>query len=140
MRVDSESYEDWFLKARNNLRAAEAILRYYEEDPPTDTACYHCHQVAEKSLKGYLLYKDEVPPWSHDLIELLNRCIMHDSTLEVLREDIEVLNKYYIEAKYPADIPIIYPKEEACEAKEKAVGVLRKVEEIRGDRGDLRCD
>lgn len=135
MSVDSQSYEDWFLKAKNDLMAAEAILKYYE-DPPTDTVCYHCHQVAEKSLKGYLLYKNEPPPWVHDLIELLNLCCIHDSILEDLREEIEVLNKYYLEAKYPADIPIMYPKEEACEAKEKAEQVLRRIEEIKeGSRG-----
>jgi HEPN domain-containing protein len=129
MRANSQSYEDWLLKARNDLRAAEAILEYYE-DPPTDTICYHCHQVAEKSLKGFLLYKGEVPPWRHDLIELLNLCIMHNSTLEVLRESIEVLNKYYIEVKYPADIPIIYSREEAREAKNKAEELLKKIKKL----------
>lgn len=43
-----KNYQDWLLKAENDLRAAEGIFGYYEQ-PPTDTICYHCHQVAEKS-------------------------------------------------------------------------------------------
>jgi len=118
MHIDSSNYEDWFLKAENDLRAAEAIMGYYEE-PPTDTACYHCHQAAEKSLKSFLVYQGARLPWIHDLVELFNLCVGYNTEIEVLKEHIEVLNKYYIEAKYPADIPVLFPKEEAGEAIEK---------------------
>lgn len=123
MHIDSSNYEDWFLKVKNDLKAAEAIMGYYE-DPPTDTVCYHCHQAVEKSLKGYLVYKKTRLPWVHDIVFLLNLCIEYDTELEVLKEDVEVLNKYYIEAKYPPDIPVLFSKEEANTAIERAKMVV----------------
>lgn len=123
MRIDSSNYDDWFLKAENDLKAAEAIMGYYEE-PPTDTVCYHCHQAAEKSLKGFLVYQGARLPWIHDLVELFNLCVGYNTEIKVLKEHVEILNKYYIEAKYPADIPVLFPKEEADEAIEKARMVI----------------
>jgi HEPN domain-containing protein len=92
MDKDSKNYHDWLLKAKNDLRAAEAILGYYEQ-PPTDTICYHCHQVAEKSLKGYLVYQEVSFTKIHDLITLLSLCLSQDKTIEILRSELKVLNK-----------------------------------------------
>ena len=49
MDKNSKNYKYWLLKGENDLKAAEGIYGYYKQ-PPTDTICYHCHQVAEKSL------------------------------------------------------------------------------------------
>jgi HEPN domain-containing protein len=122
-RDNSRSFEDWLQKAENDLRAAVAILEFYE-DPPTDTVCYHCHQVAEKSLKGYLLFKTGEFPHVHDLVDLLNLCIIQNKSLLDFKEDVQILNKYYVESKYPPDIPISYPKKEAKEAIDKAKRLL----------------
>lgn len=128
MDKNSKNYHDWLLKAENDLRAAEAILNYYEQ-PPTDTVCYHCHQVAEKSLKGYLVLRESTFHKIHDLVALLNLCLVKDKTLEFLREPIEALNQYYIEAKYPPDMPIEYPKEEAKGAIDKAKIILNTIKD-----------
>lgn len=129
MMVDSYKYKDWINKARNDLLAAEAILKYCEE-PPTDTICYHCHQAAEKVFKAYLLYNKDSMPYVHDLVELLNLCIKHNKKLDSLKEKTEILNKYYIEAKYPLDNPIIYSKSEAREAKNLAEFILLELTNI----------
>jgi HEPN domain-containing protein len=70
------------------------------EEPPTDTGCYHCHQTAEKVLKAYLIYRKEEFHKIHDLIVLLNLCKDSNGKLDSLRDDLEILNQYYIEAKY----------------------------------------
>ncbi len=119
MDKNSKNCQDWLLKAENDLKAAEGIFGYYEQ-PPTDTICYHCHQVAEKALKGYFVYREIPLSKTHDLITLLNIGLSKDKTLEILRNELKVLNKYYIEAKYPPDMPIEYPKDEAYEAINKA--------------------
>jgi HEPN domain-containing protein len=129
MKVDSKNFEDWLNKAENDLKAAEGILYYYE-DPPTDTICYHCHQVAEKALKGFLIYSQGDIPKTHDLIELLNLSIHLNGTLAKLIEEVEILNKYYIEAKYPPDQPILYPKEEAKEVTEKAKLIMETIRSL----------
>ena len=128
MAVDSGNFEDWFVKAENDLKAGQGILYYYE-DPPTDTICYHAHQVAEKALKGFLIFKSSNMPKTHDLIELINLCIARDNKLTVLKDEVEVLNKYYLEAKYPPDQPIIYPKSEAEEVISIAGRILKTLEE-----------
>lgn len=129
MRADSKNYEDWLAKAENDLKAAKGILYYYEE-PPTDTVCYHCHQTAEKSLKGFLVYSVGEIPKTHDLVELLNLCISINDKLSDYKEEVEILNKYYIEAKYPPDQPILYPIEETKEAVTKAKKVFEFIESL----------
>lgn len=126
MNRNSNSYKDWLLKAENDLKAAEGIYGYYEQ-PPTDTICYHCHQIAEKSLKCYLVFQGIKFQKVHDLIVLLNLCLAEDKSFGFLRENLEVLNQYYVETKYPLDMPIDYPKEEAKEAIQKASLILKTI-------------
>jgi HEPN domain-containing protein len=123
---NSNHYYDWLSKAENDLKAAKAIYEYYEM-PPTDTICYHCHQVAEKSLKAYLIFQETTFHKIHDLIALLNLCLAKDTTLDFLRDDLEILNQYYIETKYPPDMPIDFPKEEAGEAIKKAQIIAKTI-------------
>jgi HEPN domain-containing protein len=133
--IESQSYQDWFEKAKNDLRAAKAILGFYEE-PPTDTVCYHCHQVAEKGLKAYINFKGEKHVWTHDLVVLLNECIKLDEDFESLRSMIEMLNKYYTETKYPVDVPILFPLEETKKNKDDAEKVLSFVQNKIGQEID----
>jgi len=123
MRIDSEYYNDWLFKAENDLLAANGILYYYE-DPPTDTICYHSHQVAEKSLKAFLLQVEVEIPRTHDLVELLNFAIFRNENFVELKDKIETLNKYYIETKYPISPSIVYSKEESKLAVEYATKIL----------------
>ncbi|MGA2723187.1 MAG: HEPN domain-containing protein [Bryobacteraceae bacterium] len=43
---------EWFAKAFNDLRAAEALTA--TTPPLFDEAVFHCQQAAEKALKGFL--------------------------------------------------------------------------------------
>lgn len=126
MNKNSKNYQDWLVKARNELKAARGIFGYYEQ-PPTDMVCYHCHQVAEKALKGYLVFQGVKFPKIHDLVALLNLCLRKKKAFVGLKESVEVLNQYYIEAKYPPDMPIEYSKEEAKQAIVKAASVLKTI-------------
>lgn len=126
MDKNSKAYKDWLQKAENDLKAAKGIYGYYEK-PPTDTICYHCHQVAEKSLKAYLFFKGKKFQKIHDLIALLNICLASDKSLDSLREDVEVLNQYYIETKYPLDMFVEYSKDEAKKAIDRAGSVFKTI-------------
>lgn len=121
-----KNYQEWIKKAENDLKAAAAIWNYYEK-PPTDMVCYHCHQVVEKALKGYLLFREGTLPKIHDLVALLNHCLQKDISLEFLKQNIAILNQYYIETKYPLDEPIEYSKDEAKEALNKASFVFEAI-------------
>src|SRR4051794_1796752 len=94
-------------------RATAQWVRKAEEDwdgvgvlatrtsPLRDLACFHCQQAAEKYLKGPLKEKGVAVPRTHDLEELLDLLLPHDSTLEPLRRHLISLNRYAVEYRYP---------------------------------------
>ncbi len=46
---------DWLTKAAHDLQNARIVS--VTPDGPLDTAIYHCQQAAEKSLKGWLIWR-----------------------------------------------------------------------------------
>ena len=48
-----ELYQAWLYKANNDFRGAEILFA----NALNDLAIYHAQQCAEKSLKGYLVFK-----------------------------------------------------------------------------------
>ena len=115
-----EQVRAWIEKAEHDLRNAEHTMTL-EEDCPFDTVCFHCQQCAEKYLKALLVYREIEFPKTHDLILLLN-LIRRKMEISLSAEQVQPLNRYSIEARYPGDW---YPidREEASEAIELARGV-----------------
>ena len=54
MNLKFEECAEWLRKARNDLVSARILLAH--GDPVTDTACFHCQQAVEKTLKAFLVY------------------------------------------------------------------------------------
>jgi len=104
--------EEWIIKSQSDLESAKIL---YRENGPTDSLCFHCQQAAEKTLKGFLIFKKNKCPKVHDLIYLLKLCKKIDKDFQNLEEGILFLNKYYIETRYPSEI-IAYPKKECQKA------------------------
>lgn len=52
----------------------------------------------------------------HDLVKLLNECKKISPDFSVLEEECVLLNEYYIETRYPLDMPVDYSKREARKA------------------------
>lgn len=115
--------QEWALKAQSDLRAAEIL---YKEDGPTDSVCFHCHQAAEKMLKGFLVFKKGDFPKIHDLIQLLNLGKKIDRNLEAITNETSFLNRYYIETRYPPEI-MVYSKEECKKALKSAETLIQFV-------------
>lgn len=120
-----EKAKEWFKKGDNDIRTAEILVK--ESQPPTDTLCFHCQQAVEKYLKGYLTEKRVEFLKSHDLDYLLKLCIDIASEFGQYQETVLILNKYGIEPRYPADIPVYYSVEEAKKAIELAKEIIRFV-------------
>lgn len=57
----------WFRKAESDLADAKRTIA---SDGPYDTACFHAQQAVERYLKGYLAWRDQPIPRTHDLEEL----------------------------------------------------------------------
>ena len=119
--------QEWFDKANEDLRLAQHLCKKKIFPSPI---CLHAHQAVEKYLKGFLVWhghdiKDEFK--THNLKKLYQFACTLDARIdenEQVKESCLILNRYYIGARYPADMPE-YPWEDVVEA----VHAAEKVEE-----------
>jgi HEPN domain-containing protein len=65
------------IKAMHDLQNARIISR--TPNGPLDTALYHCQQAAEKSLKGYLVSRDQAFTKTHEIEPLLRQAAQSES-------------------------------------------------------------
>lgn len=115
---ESKGSQKWLDFAKHDLDLAFLINR---DSGFTDTVCYFCHQTVEKALKTLLIVNGVIDfPHIHNLKSLFKQAIKFYSQLEEFESLVKELNKYYIETKYPADMPVDYSREEAEKAIETA--------------------
>lgn len=110
----------WLEKALQDLRAAEVDFR---ADPPLiGDALFHCQQVAEKVLKGFLAWHDVVFRKTHNLEEIGFQCEEVDPTLKPLVDELAPMTAYAWKFRYPgeADVP-------TAEEANSALALARKV-------------
>lgn len=100
---DSRRYFDWLLHANLDLLAAKTLM---EDERCFNATAFHCQQCAEKALKGYLLFKKHKLFDGHNLTWLCKQAILIDPHFSQWLEKSTALNSYYIETRYPADIPM----------------------------------
>jgi HEPN domain-containing protein len=110
---DATTFGTWRLKAEEDFTAASILA---EHGGPAATICFLCQQVAEKYLKGYLLLRRQPPKRIHHLDVLLEDCMALDDSFQRLVDDAVFLKRYYIESRYPDDLPEDVRPEEAAEA------------------------
>ncbi len=110
--VDSLRYKDWIDKSERDLKSAK-ILK--DNDCGNDIVAFHCQQCIEKSLKGFLLRKFGNVVEGHSLIYLCKESSKVKDTFKKYLKDCAFVNQYYIETRYPADIPLVVTDEEADE-------------------------
>ncbi len=116
--------EEWFKKARDDYKSAKVVL---EEGGYYGTTCFLSQQMAEKYLKGFLIFSNAKLEKIHDLVKLLNECKKIKSDFDELEEECVLLNDYYIETRYPLDMPVDYSKKEASEALSAAESIEKFV-------------
>ena len=112
--------KEWLVKSMDDYKSAKVVLKeggYY------GTTCFLSQQIAEKCLKGFLVFHDIKIKKIHDLIKMLNECKKIEKDIDKLEDECILLNDYYIETRYPLDSPIDYSKNEARQA-------LKAVEKI----------
>lgn len=120
--------DEWFNSALSDYTYAQLGLK---EEVIFPQVALLSQQVAEKFLKGFLILSGVEPPRIHDLPKLLDECIKVSSELEKLRDACELLTGFYIESRYPPDIPD-YTREEIVDAFEKAKLVKDIMEKAAG--------
>ena len=93
---------DWLRRADDDFEAARILI---EEDGPINPICLHAQQAYEKYLKGFLAFHNKHIRRSHDLGTLLDLCKELDVSLEELRGEVDFLDEFYPNIRYPADTP-----------------------------------
>jgi len=132
--MQNENYqklaEEWFKKADNDLGTAKLLLK--EESFPA-SFFFNAPQPAEKYLKGFLVYhgnniEDEFK--IHNLLKLFDYCEETDKNIVTsLKEYCFTLNRYYIETRYPSDVPE-YPWQEVEKAVDAAEDLKKGIFKI----------
>lgn len=100
---DSRRYIDWLERAGEDMLAAERLLG---SDDTLNVCAFHCQQCIEKALKGYLIFKTHKHLDGHNLTWLCRQAIKVDSRFIEWLDESVALNRYYIETRYPADLPL----------------------------------
>lgn len=99
---DSKRYLDWLYHAYQDLLAARMLIQDKRLYNPT---VFHCQQAIEKSLKAFLLFKHRKLFDGHNLTWLCKQAAMTDQAFTKWIGKSTLLNRFYIETRYPADIP-----------------------------------
>lgn len=94
---ESRLPDDWFEKARKDLRRVEVLLA----DDDVEGAGFHLQQAAEKYLKGYLLDRGWSLKYTHDLEVLLNEAMTHDDRFQNYLDVCIMVREFYVEERYP---------------------------------------
>ena len=95
--MSEDIYQNWIRKSDDNLKWASDNfkIRNYA------LVCYLSEQAAEIALKGYLYYKKNVPPKTHQLVRLAQVCKSEGLNLDKFLPKLARLSEYYFESRYP---------------------------------------
>lgn len=107
MKARMGTWEEWVDRAEDDELSIRAILK----DGAPSTACFLSQQMAEKCLKALLVCHGTPFPKVHDLLVLETLLVDSVPSAHQIHECLNMLNGYYIEARYPGDYPEFTPEE-----------------------------
>lgn len=113
---------EWLATALLDLRAAE--FHFTAEPPLTSDIVFHCQQLAEKSLKSFLVWHEVPFRKTHNLVEIGEQCAAVDPTLESLLRRAARLTEYAWRFRYPGE-----PEEPSEDEAREALALAREVHE-----------
>lgn len=91
---------EWINKADEDELSAGVIIK---EGGAPSTACFLSQQMTEKYLKGLLVSYNKEFQKVHDLLQLETLILEIIPEIQTLHKELELLNRYYIETRYPGD-------------------------------------
>jgi HEPN domain-containing protein len=100
--MNARPWAEWAAKAESDFEAAKDLARR-RVHPLPDQVAYLSEQCAEKYLKAFLVAHGIVPPKVHNLGRLNDMCAEIDANLSLIRVDVELLNPYGINIRYPGE-------------------------------------
>ena len=111
--INKKIVREWFQLADEDFKYAEDTFRETEN---YRMICFVCQQVVEKYLKGYLQFKNIYFPKIHNLVALLSLANQAYKNFLDFENNCKILDKYYIETRYPGGALDIFEKQRAQEA------------------------
>lgn len=100
----------WMVKAGNDLKSAQIVSA--AADGPLDTASYHCQQAAEKAVKAFLIWHDQLFPKTHEIGVLVEQACTLEAGFREILDAAELLSPYAWQFRYPGDVVIDGPSRE----------------------------
>ncbi len=125
-RFNKVLIKEWVNKAEGDFAAALALNKSKRKNKFYFVIAFHCQQTIEKYLKALLISRKIDFPKSHDLIQLLNLLKIKDPLLEGIKKELNILNPFAIDFRYPGED--IEPKEakEVLKVAKRLVIILKK--------------
>ena len=114
-----QTTKEWVRKAEADWVIARQSRR--SRIPLHDGVCFHCQQCAEKYLKALLAELAITIPRTHNLDDIGNVILPHQSGLSSLRRGLIFLTDFAVETRYPGENA----------TKRQAVSALRWSERVR---------
>ena len=97
--------KSWVAKAEEDERLIRDIIK--DSNIHAGMIAFHSQQIVEKLLKGLVAFIGKNPPKVHDLVELETILSEKYKDIEEFHNNLEALNDFYIESRYPDDFPEI---------------------------------
>jgi HEPN domain-containing protein len=91
---------EWIDKAEGDFATASREMRV-RKLPNYDAVCFHAQQTAEKYLKAVQQENRRPIPKTHSLLELLALIIEFEPVYLMLQPDLNVLEGYAVQYRYP---------------------------------------
>lgn len=91
--------KQWLAKADEDMLVVEKLTE--DEIIATSSACFHCQQAVEKSLKAFLIAMGYNIRKTHNIEYLLTECAEFDK--EFSNIDPKELSDFSVELRYPGD-------------------------------------
>ena len=121
-----KAYEEWIMKAVDDELNAQSILTHRDGTP--SGVCFLSQQIAEKYLKALLIFHQKPFLKVHDLLDLETRLLDKEPEIKTLHGNLVILNRYYIETRYPGDYPE-FSWQDADEAFKAATNIANFVKQ-----------
>ena len=117
-------YSEWAEKGEHDLETATLL---HNENHYTDIVAFHIHQAVEKYLKAYLLFNGWKLEKTHDLIKLKAELEKYGLDLSDYELQVEKINEFYIESRYPLSSVTDYSRAEITESLSAAQDIIKEI-------------
>lgn len=121
---DTKRHEDWFNKAQAEFASALILMEHGGDNA---VIAFLCQQAIEKALKGFVLQKKMELIEGHSLIYLCKKSTELDASFKGFMKDCAYVNQFYLETRYPADIPLSVDDSEVKECINIAQSLLDRI-------------